>query len=147
MKQLFTFFLLMVISFITYGQTGTIKGKVGSNGKPIEDANVVINKTKLGTTVKQDGAFEINNVPAGTYQVMISAVGYEAIKQTITVADGKASEINAEMKESLSTMSEVVVTGTLKEVKRMESPVPVEVYTPVFFKKTQPLIFLMRCKM
>lgn len=33
------------------------------------------------------------------------------------------------------TLDEVVVSGTLKAVKRLESPVPVEVYTPVFFKK------------
>ena len=29
----------------------------------------------------------------------------------------------------------MVVTGTLKEVKRVESPVPVEVYTAAFLKK------------
>lgn len=32
-------------------------------------------------------------------------------------------------------LHEVVVTGTLKEVRRMESPVPVEVYSPAFFRK------------
>ena len=32
-------------------------------------------------------------------------------------------------------LDEVVVTGTLKEVRRMESPVPVEVYSPAFFRK------------
>ena len=32
-------------------------------------------------------------------------------------------------------LNEVVVTGTLKEVRRMESPVPVEVYSPAFFRK------------
>lgn len=41
-----------------------------------------------------------------------------------------------------NNLDEVVVTGTLKEVRRMESPVPVEVYTPVFFKKNPtPNIF------
>jgi outer membrane receptor for ferrienterochelin and colicins len=35
-----------------------------------------------------------------------------------------------------------VVTGTLKAVRRMESPVPVEVYTPQFFKKNPtPTLF------
>jgi outer membrane receptor for ferrienterochelin and colicins len=28
------------------------------------------------------------------------------------------------------------IVGTLKPVSRMESPVPVEVYKPVFFQKT-----------
>lgn len=38
-------------------------------------------------------------------------------------------------KEAENILDEIVVSGTLKAVKRLESPVPVEVYTPVFFKK------------
>ena len=34
-----------------------------------------------------------------------------------------------------NSLNEVVVSGTLKAVKRLESAVPVEVYSPVFFKK------------
>lgn len=32
-------------------------------------------------------------------------------------------------------LDEVVVTGTLKPMKKSESPVPIEIYTPAFFKK------------
>ncbi len=39
------------------------------------------------------------------------------------------------LKPMSSILSEVVVTGTMKEVKRLESPVPVELYNPAFFKK------------
>jgi outer membrane receptor for ferrienterochelin and colicins len=38
-------------------------------------------------------------------------------------------------KDQHSELNEVVVSGTLKPIKRLESAVPVEVYTPVFFKK------------
>nr|WP_315151670.1 TonB-dependent receptor [uncultured Flavobacterium sp.] len=38
-------------------------------------------------------------------------------------------------KDQHSELNEVVVSGTLKAIKRLESAVPVEVYTPVFFKK------------
>ena len=38
-------------------------------------------------------------------------------------------------KETQNELNEVVVSGTLKAVKRLESAVPVEVYSPVFFKK------------
>ena len=34
-----------------------------------------------------------------------------------------------------ATLSEIVVTGTMKAVKRLESPVPVELYNPSFFRK------------
>ena len=32
-------------------------------------------------------------------------------------------------------LDEVVVSGTMKEVTRMNSPIPIEVYTPVFFRR------------
>ena len=38
-------------------------------------------------------------------------------------------------KNDQNELNEVVVSGTLKAVKRLESAVPVEVYSPVFFKK------------
>jgi len=41
-----------------------------------------------------------------------------------------------------SNIDEVVISGTMKAVNRLESPVPVEVYTPAFFKKNPtPNIF------
>ncbi len=40
-----------------------------------------------------------------------------------------------QLKPMSAVLSEVVVTGTMKEVKRLESPVPVELYNPTFFRK------------
>src|SRR5690606_25626285 len=34
-----------------------------------------------------------------------------------------------------NSLDEVVISGTLKPVKRMESAVPVEIYRPTYFKK------------
>lgn len=38
-------------------------------------------------------------------------------------------------KDKSSTIDEVVISGTMKAVNRLDSPVPVEVYTPTFLKK------------
>jgi len=46
-----------------------------------------------------------------------------------------AADTSKLLKPNESVLEEVVVTGTLKEVKRVESPVPVEVYTAAFLKK------------
>ena len=42
--------------------------------------------------------------------------------------------LSFDLKEN-NTLDEVVITGTLKPVSHLESPVPVEVYKPIFFKK------------
>lgn len=51
----------------------------------------------------------------------------------------KKDTINA---QKLSSIDEVVLSGTLKPVRKLDSPVPVEVYSPVFFKRNPtPNIF------
>jgi outer membrane receptor for ferrienterochelin and colicins len=54
------------------------------------------------------------------------------------IAFAKKNELkkaNDTIKKNENELNEVVVSGTLKAVKRLESAVPVEVYSPVFFKK------------
>ncbi|MDB4439126.1 TonB-dependent receptor, partial [bacterium] len=48
---------------------------------------------------------------------------------------GDQLKIDFKLKTDANFMDEIVVTGTLKQVNRLESPVPVEVYNPVFFKR------------
>lgn len=44
--------------------------------------------------------------------------------------------------EKSSDIDEVVISGTMKAVKRLETPVPVEIYTPAFLKKNPtPSVF------
>lgn len=54
----------------------------------------------------------------------------------VTFAQKKElKKANDTIKKNENELNEVVVSGTLKAVKRLESAVPVEVYSPVFFKK------------
>ncbi len=46
------------------------------------------------------------------------------------------------MQTSTEILNEFVVTGTLKEMSMLDSPVPVEVYTPAYFEKNPtPALF------
>lgn len=42
--------------------------------------------------------------------------------------------VNFSLKEAVARINEVVISGTMKEVTKLESPVPVEIYTAEFFK-------------
>ncbi len=42
---------------------------------------------------------------------------------------------HSSIKQNEQNLSEVVVTGTMKEISRLESPIPIEVITPALFKK------------
>ena len=127
--------LFMCNSLSLMAQTATISGRVMAAGKPLGFSNVGLLNTTKGDATDSLGHYVIKNVPAGTYQLKASGIGYQSAIRTIKVTNAKNLTFNFELIEEPSQLDEVVVTGTLKEVSRLESPVPVEVFTPKFFQK------------
>ncbi|MGA0559567.1 TonB-dependent receptor [Larkinella sp. VNQ87] len=113
----------------------TLEGKVLSKQKPLELATVALKGTRFGTLTDTAGVFRLTGVPAGRYQLVVSMVGYETHQKTVTVTAGQTLRQTVDLRESANTLGEVVITGTMKEVSKLESPVPVEIYTPKFFQK------------
>lgn len=132
MKNLI-FLLCVLISANSFAQT-TVKGTVTSDGVPLQLANVVLKKTKVSTITKADGSYQFNTIPLGNYEVIASYTGFKSQSQDIVITDSSEVILNFNLREN-NTLDEVVITGTLKPVSRLESPVPVEVYKPVFFQK------------
>lgn len=132
MKNLILFFCIL-INANSFAQT-TVKGSVTSEGMPLQLANVVLKNTKNSTITKADGSYQFNTIPFGNYEVIASYTGFKSQSQYVTITDSTEIILNFNLKEN-NTLDEVVITGTLKPVSRLESPVPVEVYKPVFFQK------------
>ncbi|WP_055447203.1 TonB-dependent receptor [Lacinutrix mariniflava] len=138
--KLITTFIFCLSLFCEAQNTVTISGVITSEGETLPYANVYLQGTTLGTTSKEDGSFEIKNVPSGAYKIIASFTGFNSRKKSITVSSVN-SIVNFDLLEN-QALNEVVITGTLKAVSRLESPVPVEVYTPAFLKKNPtPNIF------
>ena len=80
---------LIVLFMVTTGLfSQTAMGTVyDTNSTPLEGANVVLVGTELGDTANQEGAYAILNVPAGTYDLTASFIGYEPITKSIVVGD------------------------------------------------------------
>ncbi|RUA19392.1 MAG: TonB-dependent receptor, partial [Flavobacteriia bacterium] len=137
MKIYFTHIALLSMALINYcfAQTTSLNGKVTDNGEPLALANVLLKRAEMGTATDVDGLFELTNIPPGDYILMVSSLGYLPFQTKITLGSGEAKTINISLEPSAENLDETVVTGTLKPVSRLESPVPVEVYTPAFLKK------------
>jgi outer membrane receptor for ferrienterochelin and colicins len=118
----------------TIAQSATIKGSITQNSKAVEYANIVLKGKALGATTDTTGNYVVEAIPAGTYTILVSALGYSNIERSIALRGNEIRTINFELIESESRFNEVVVSGTMKEVSRLESPVPVELYTSKFFK-------------
>ncbi|WP_417443162.1 TonB-dependent receptor [Joostella sp.] len=127
----FTF--VSVLFLITSGSAQQIKGRVISNDEVLAFANVYLKGSEKGTITDENGFFEISELKNGTYTVIASYTGFSTERKEIKI-NGNTITINFNLKAD-SSLDEVVITGTLKPVSRMETPVPVEVYKPAFFKK------------
>ncbi len=134
LKTISTTIFALAVELVT-AQTASISGKIISEGKPVEYANVAFTGTSYGGTTDTLGRFAIQKIPHGKYRVSVSCIGFNSMEKPVIVKEGENVVLNFDLTNYRNTLNEVVVTGTLKEVSRLESPVPVEVYTPTYFKK------------
>ncbi|QNK76710.1 TonB-dependent receptor [Winogradskyella sp. PAMC22761] len=138
--KLIKFFIFILFTTASAQTTFNIHGKVLSEGQPLPFANIYIENSKKGTTTNDKGEFILENLKPGDYSIAASFTGYVVQKKNATIED-KDLNINFKLNEN-DALDEVIVTGTLKAVSRLESPVPVEVYSSTFLKKNPtPNIF------
>lgn len=134
--------MMIGVSLTAHTQTGNLKGKVMAGTQPVKYANVVLEGSKYGAAADTGGVFVLKHVPAGTYKVLVTAIGYGKAGKTITINKGDTTFLSFDLASNNSTLNEVVISGTMKEVSKLESPVPVEVYSAKFFKSNPtPSIF------
>lgn len=126
-----------LFALLARAQAVQVSGRISDpNGKGIEAATVTIPKLGIGATTDSTGFYHLENLRPGTWQLQVSCIGYEIYKADIVIGSGSPVTQNIALHSSgSSSLDEVVVTGTMREVSRLASPVPVEVYTPTYFKK------------
>jgi carboxypeptidase-like protein len=62
-----------------------ISGKVSDTlGTPLSNASVFVSNTSIGTITNKNGDFVIHNTPEGTFDLVISYVGYETLVSKIS---------------------------------------------------------------
>ena len=96
-----------------WGESGTVAGTVSdvSSGGVLPGANVVVEGTDLGAAADESGSFVIENVPAGSYTVTASVMGYKASSETVTVGAGTAV-LNFSLSASVLQMSGLEVLAS-----------------------------------
>jgi outer membrane receptor for ferrienterochelin and colicins len=118
-----------------WAQTGTLKGSVRAAGQAVPFASVGLKGTTHGATADEHGSFVLDKVPAGQYQLAVSALGYAPAERAVTVQAQQTSQVTVLLVSASNALADVVISGTLGEVSKSQSAVPVELYTPKFFQK------------
>ncbi len=123
MRQFLTLLFSVLALSLSFSQnTGSIIGKVldkDLNNEPLPFANILIEGTSVGTTTDFDGLFEINDLTPGTYNVLISFVGYETQRATLAVEAEKVTEISVSIGTLSDALDEVVVTTVARKDSEM----------------------------
>ena len=137
MKHLLLLCILLSASYIATAQR-TIHGQVMNHqtGEPVEGATVSLQDSSNAVLCDGKGKFSISL--SASSSLIISAVGFE----TKSFTPGNKDHIIILLTSLQKELDAVVVSGTMRAVKKLESPVAVEVYTPQFLKKNpSPSIF------
>lgn len=134
--------LLLVFSFLSTAafaqKGGTVRGKVldAENGEPIAFGTVLLEGTTIGVNTDLDGFFSMANVPAGTYTLVVSYVGYTTESLEIKVIDNgivykniqlttgvelETVEVSAQKEQARNTVQISKVLVTPKQIQALPS--------------------------
>ena len=99
----------------------SIAGRVTdqTTGAPIPDARVLIVGTTLGAMTAADGRYAVHNVPAGTIEVRVLHVGFQAQKKPVQTVADQTAKLDFAMTQAIFQLEEVVTTAT-GEQRRVE---------------------------
>ncbi|MDQ6768465.1 MAG: carboxypeptidase regulatory-like domain-containing protein, partial [Gemmatimonadota bacterium] len=91
---------------------GTIRGTVtDASGNPAPGATVHINGTLLGGIVDSAGTYRIARVPAGSYVVRVTKLGFAPDSGSVVVGNGESAVHDARLRPAVELLGNVVVTA------------------------------------
>lgn len=135
MKNIFLLLSIICFQIAEAQEKNILFGKISSDGIALTDADIQIIGTKFSTSSDSLGNYKIENIPSGNYKIQASYIGSKNLRKNISLKQNENLRLNFELENDANSLDEVVVSGTLKPISRLESPVPVEVYKPTYFKK------------
>ncbi|QHJ06857.1 SusC/RagA family TonB-linked outer membrane protein [Hymenobacter busanensis] len=111
-KLWFLLILLLSCCLQAVAQTGAVGGRVtDETNAPLPGVTVLIEGTQLGNSSNSDGAFLIQNVPAGPHTLVVSFVGYTTARRSVTVVAGQTADVSVNLAENTQLLNETVVVG------------------------------------
>ncbi|MFN4000187.1 TonB-dependent receptor domain-containing protein [Algoriphagus sp.] len=79
----------------------SIEGMIKTpSGDPVSYANVQVKGTVKGSFTDFNGKFQLFNLEDGTYDLLISAVGFKSLSQTVSVTQGESIKLEITFEET-----------------------------------------------
>ena len=122
-KNILVLFLVLLASSQLFAQsTGSIRGRITtSDGTVAEGVTVKLKGTTYGAVTDEDGSYAIRKVNAGTYTLVVSAVGLYPKEKQITVTKGNVIA-DFSLNENQSQLKDVQISTNKKYKVENVSP-------------------------
>lgn len=127
---------LMLGATALQAQEAAIRGFVydSKSGEPILFTNVILEGTSHGSSTDNNGFFLITNLPAGDYTLLITFVGFDTLRENVSLKQGQIISKKLYLTESAITLGEFRVSAERAEA-RTETKTSVVKVTPKEIKQ------------
>ncbi len=114
--KILTFLALFLCVGSAFAQKATLKGKMidGKSKEALIGATVFVvvqGENTVGAVSDFDGNYEMAEIPAGTFKLVASYVGYASDTTEMTFADGQALTKDFELGEEVTVLQGVLIVG------------------------------------
>jgi len=108
---------VMAISVTTYSQN-SIEGSIlnSETNEPVIAATIYLPQLERGTMTSADGEFSLNNIPEGSFQLIISSLGFTT--QTVDVKTYLTKPLIIQLQASAIEMEAVIVSTPFHKLQR-----------------------------
>ena len=109
--------IAMLMSFTIHAQTGKVRGFVydKADDQPIPFANAVIEGTNYGAVANDEGYFVISGIPAGSYTLKVTFLGYTAVSQNVEIKSERIVTTKVYMDQASEVLQDVEVSAERQE--------------------------------
>ena len=104
-------------------------------GAHLAYVSVYLEGTPTGTVTDATGHYLLRNLRAGTYTIVVEAMGYESQSKQVTINRGETTEVKFAIKEAALMLDQVVVTSSRSERLKQEAPSLVSVIGSEMFDR------------
>ncbi len=107
------FALLALPAGEAFAQDGRIAGTVvdSTSSETLPGVNVVVNELGTGAATDANGTFEIGGIPAGSYTLTVSFVGYATKDVPVDVEAGQTTDVRIQLAPAAVELEDIVVTA------------------------------------
>ncbi|MEP7169105.1 MAG: TonB-dependent receptor [Bacteroidota bacterium] len=116
---IFNFLFLIFFCQFSYSQNSTVRGFVyeKANGEPVLFINVYLKNTQYASSTDVNGYFSISKVPAGSYKLVVSAVGFDSLEVPVDLKDDEIVSKKLSLVKGTINLHEVEVSAGREEKK------------------------------